>query len=287
MTFHKVEPADREWIMTALRASGHMSCEESFANLLTWGNRRGMTVAQIDGTLVCFLDGRYSMPIGQNRESALCKVANLYNDTKIRIFGVEEADFSLLERHFRHIRAAYRRAYSDYIYSAESLANLTGKKLAAKRNHINAFEKEHPDWTMNTITADNLAEVTAFQHKWEQLHEADDSLTEESEITAYFLEHFAEIGLDGLTLTVDGQIVAYSLGEPITDTVYCVHTEKALPEVRGAYQMINRQFVRRFCADYTYINREDDTGKIGLRHAKLSYMPTMLVHKYEVEMERK
>ena len=34
----------------------------------------------------------------------------------------------------------------DYVYSREKLATLKGKKLHGKRNHINKFIQEHPDY---------------------------------------------------------------------------------------------------------------------------------------------
>ena len=78
----------------------------------------------------------------------------------------------------------------------------------------------------------------------------------------------------------NGELVAYSYGEPINDDTFCVHVEKADIDVRGAYQMINREFARQLQDRYEYINREEDTGSEGLRRAKLSYQPHKLVIKY-------
>lgn len=43
--------------------------------------------------------------------------------------------------------------------------------------------------------------------------------------------------------------------------------------------MINREYVRRKLSGYQYINREEDMGLPGLRHAKTTYQPIRLVEK--------
>lgn len=287
MNFHKVTLEDLDWIRRVMAETNHKSCEESFANLYTWGNEFGMEVAEVEGTLVCKLGHRYSIPIGKNREVAICKVIDLYETDHIEMFGIETEDFAFLEQHFNHIRAFYDRRWSDYIYSREKLGDLTGKKLAAKRNHINAFMREYPDWHVEPITPENLPAVMRFHQYWASVRDQGYTLKEELLAAEIELARFFEMKLDGLVLYADGEIVGYSYGEPITDQTYCVHVEKALASVRGAYPMINREFVRAYCDGYEYINREDDSGEKGLRKAKMSYGPLMILHKYEAEMEKK
>ena len=57
-------------------------------------------------------------------------------------------------------------------------------------------------------------------------------------------------------------------------------------DMHPEYLMINQQFVEHECSEYTYINREEDTGAEGLRKAKLSYRPVFLVEKGKVTEKR-
>ena len=84
-------------------------------------------------------------------------------------------------------------------------------------------------------------------------------------------------------ITVDGRIIAYTFGEPFLQNTYLVHVEKAFPEYRGAYQVINQAFVKHILEKYPdtlLVNREDDVGNEGLRQAKMSYRPAFLIEKY-------
>lgn len=286
MEFHKVTPADRIWIQEAMYPTGYQSCELSFANIFSWGELWNTEVAQVDGTLICRMEGGYSIPIGQNRDSAMHKLLNFVEKRPFRLFGITEADMDWVRSKVGEVEFEYDRRWSDYLYLSDSLATLKGKKLSAKRNHINAFLREHEDWHTEPITSENIGAVHEFLHRWvSEQQPADENLQSELEMCEKELAQYFELGLEGLILYADGQIVAYSYGEPISNSVYCVHVEKALGQVRGAYPLINREFVKTYCGNYLYVNREDDSGEEGLRKAKLSYDPAIIVHKYEAEVK--
>ena len=72
------------------------------------------------------------------------------------------------------------------------------------------------------------------------------------------------------------------MASPLGTEAVDVHIEKAFAEVAGAYTIINREMVRYLkqkLPGLLWINREDDTGDEGLRKAKLSYQPDLLVEK--------
>ena len=108
---------------------------------------------------------------------------------------------------------------------------------------------------------------------------ADEEKNEEMCVTLNSLRLYEELELTGGLLRVNGKVVAFTLGEKVSDDTFVVHIEKAFAEIQGAYPMINQQFVEHECMKYKYINREEDTGAEGLRKAKLSYRPVFLVEK--------
>ena len=113
----------------------------------------------------------------------------------------------------------------------------------------------------------------------QNLVEQDEEKDAEFEITLRALRERERLHLRGGLIRANGKVVAFSLGEPCNRETYVVHIEKAFADVPGAYPMINQQFVEHIAEGYRYINREDDIGSEGLRKAKLSYFPDILLEK--------
>lgn len=117
--------------------------------------------------------------------------------------------------------------------------------------------------------------------KWRDLNGCSDDPEKEKEfcVTLNALKYMEELELKGGLIRADGRVVAFTLGEECNHDTFVVHIEKAFADVQGAYPMINQQFVEHEGKNYTYINREEDTGAEGLRKAKLSYYPVFLQEK--------
>ena len=93
-------------------------------------------------------------------------------------------------------------------------------------------------------------------------------------------DNFEILGFTGGVLYKGEEVVAFTIGEPLTKDTYVVHIEKAFSDIQGAYAMINKQYVLHEMEQYTYVNREEDEGVEGLRKAKESYYPVKMVEKY-------
>ncbi len=173
----------------------------------------------------------------------------------------------------------------DYIYLAQDLLTLKGKKWQAKRNLLNNFKREYPQCTVEPITAQNIADCMDFNERWCATINCSKStgLRQETCAVRRILNHFEALRVEGLLVRLNGLPVAYTVGEPLNSNTYIVHIEKAFIQYKGLYQFINQTFVERTLQKYpqtVYINREDDSGDQGLRLAKLSYQPAYLLEKF-------
>ena len=292
--FKRTELEDKEIINRYLEKSNSRGCDFTFANIFLWSRKYPVKWAVIEDTLVFKSESEeelaFSMPIGS--EECTKRVLDILEqyfkerEKPFQLYNVTSDMFEKLEQWFPgKYEIEYLRDYADYVYESEKLATLAGKKLHGKRNHINKFKKVNDgNWSYETMTKDNLEECFQMALKWRNENGCEEDYEKNAEIcvTLNALRLFEELDLVGGVLKVHGEVVAFTIGEPVTKDTFVVHIEKAFAEVEGAYPMINQQFVSHECMDYTYINREEDTGAEGLRKAKLSYRPVFLVEKGRV-----
>ena len=168
------------------------------------------------------------------------------------------------------------RDSEDYIYLAENMIELKGKKLHSKRNFVNRFRKMYDGrWGYEEMNENNIKELFEFQLKWCKINgrEEDNDFLEETCAISQALRSAKKLGLKGGMIRLDGNIIAVSLGSKANENMFVIHIEKAISDIAGAYQIINQQFAEHNCGNVMYIDREEDLGIEGLRKAKSSYYP--------------
>lgn len=286
LNFKKAELTDRDAICRILEQSPCYSMEYNFTLLYIWQNQYNMEFA-IEDDMLFIRSGHekkaYLFPCGEkNPKRALEKLFE-HCPEGITFYSLNSDQKQFLEKEYpdRFLFKEDRDA-GDYVYLSENLANLKGKKLSSKRNHINRFEAEHSDWSYENITSENLLEVVKMHELWCKTQDMEErkGLKEESEAVKLALENFDELELIGGLIRTEGKVVAFSVGDRLNDNTFLVHIEKAFSNINGAYPIINREFVRHNCLDFKYVNREDDAADEGLRRAKLSYQPYEIIKKY-------
>lgn len=287
--FKRPELEDKEIISSYFAKAPSRSCERTFANVYLWSRHYHVKYAIVEDALV-FVDDEfelaYAYPAGEPEavKRALEKLMEYSKEQGVpfKLYNVTEENFAQLEAFYPgRFTVEYDRDEADYVYEREKLDTLAGKKLHGKRNHINKFKSLYEDWSYESLTDDNVEECFQMALKWRNQNGCDEDEEKNAEmcVTLNSLRLYKQLEMVGGMIRVNGQIVAFCIGEPVCDDTFVVHVEKAFPDVEGAYPMINQQFVQHECMDYMYVNREEDTGAEGLRKAKLSYRPVFLVEK--------
>ena len=175
------------------------------------------------------------------------------------------------------------RAHWDYVYPTQYLIDLKGRRYQHQRNSINKF-KQTQEYSYHKMTTDTHDEVLDIFGKWAKDHSGT-TVREEQLALEEALTHFDTLNLKGGYLSVNGRMVAFSLGSLITRDMALIHFEKALPEYSGAYAVINQEFLRDEWFTTKAVNREDDLGLPGLREAKKRYHPVRMIEKYIMEWD--
>lgn len=265
-----------------------MMCDFTFGNLYSWSGAEHTEIAEKNGFL--FLRATfngvtsYVFPWGEGDvESALAEIVEDARERSadLSFFCVAKEQLPVLKDYFGS-KLVYKeqRDYFDYVYSAESLAALSGRKLHSKKNHVNSFIRKYK-YSFQMIDESNISQCLEFSKKWFMQTDSTQRLEAERQVIECAFKNFKQLGYVGAVLKVEGEIVAYCLGEPMCDgKSFCVHFEKAVKDIPTAYASVNKFFAEILAKDYKYINREDDAGVEGLRKAKTSYVPEFLVEKY-------
>lgn len=287
--FKPISIEDKTDITAYTIASRYMNCDYAFANMCSWQFFYHSEYAiQNDFLFVRFLIEEerrsYMFPVGKGNLQRAIELLELdAADHRLCISGVTpEAKEQLESLYPSGFRFISERDYFDYIYSREDLQFLKGKKYQAKRNHINKFKNRY-DYTYTPITREMIPLCLELEYKWYQANKtgADiDNLRHENQSMLFALNHFEALNLIGGAITVNNEIIAFTYGSPINEKTFGVHVEKADIQYEGIFTLINQEFVSQLPEQYLYINREEDLGIPGLRQAKLSYHPAILLEKY-------
>lgn len=303
LDFHTLTIADREAYQAVSLRSGRRNCNFTFANLVGWQFWFRTEVCILpDAVVLRFtLDGERAYMLCCAGTPCCDLLQAICDDCggRMTLLGLEDEAALQLQQNASgkgiNITVEPQRNQYDYIYRRADLASLAGGKLKAKRNHVNKFLSEHPDFEYRPLEPSMFDECRRLEALWREergdtnpVYDAGnttegsepciiDTIAAEQRVVETVLAHWDALGMMGGSIWLDGRMVAFTYGAAVTDDTIDVCVEKADRTIDGLFSVINQQFCAHLPEQYVYVNREEDMGLEGLRKAKLSYHPEILL----------
>ena len=166
------------------------------------------------------------------------------------------------------------RGDSEYIYFAQDLINLSGKKFHSKRNFVRRFRELFPNYEFRAYRDSDFDVVMQMCGQW--------TLEFEYQMVERALRNWRALDLKIMVLFIGADLVGFSINNMESDLVAHTFFEKADRNYIGAYQALNNFTARALFGNVKYVNRQSDLNVEGMRKAKLSYNPVFLVDRYRV-----
>ena len=291
MTFHPLTLYDREAMQAVTLHAGRRNCNYIFANLVGWKFLFGTEVCVLENAVALryTFDGQRAYMVCTSEALSLELIEALFDDSNgsLILIGLEDsqvAQLSIFNSQLSINIEPVRNQY-DYIYRRTDLATLHGRHLDGKRNHIHRFRAEYPDFEYRPLTPEFFDECRRLTGIWqeEKKQNVNDNenkieiIDAEHRVMETIFSNWDALGMIGGSIFVDGRMVAFTYGSAVTTDTLDVCVEKADRHVEGAFAIINQQFAEHLPEQYIYLNREEDMGIPGLRQAKLSYHPEILL----------
>lgn len=287
--FRKIDISDKPWVTELLRKSDFRGCEYSFANNMAWHRLYETKICRYkDFYISCSeKDGlHFTFPAGAGDYKEVLTLLRKYAEecgVPFVVSSVLTENLPLFEEYFPdEYTVENDESGNDYIYLAENLRELRGKKYHGKRNHLKRFYET--DWSYSKMTERDFDECIEFAVKSynENMSYDDESSVGEQFVINTFFNNFDALDLRGGVIRVGGKVEGFTIGSRINSDTMDIHVEKANAAVNGAYTAIMNEFAKAESAEFTYINREEDLGLEGLRRSKRSYCPEFMLVKNTV-----
>lgn len=294
LAFKKLELSDIDLVRPFFEYSLSMSCDASIGGTFVCRDAYQAEFVIVDDIFLskCVtIEGEpcFAFPLAKDKEKIVkgLKMLEEYareNKVSFRFSHLTDAEVEIIEELY-NINKEEMLTYEDYVYDAESIISLNGRKYSKIRNHINHFTKEFPEYKYEIIDNSNIAYVKDFLEKYIKQTDKDSlSYIDDIEQTKEVLDNYDVYGMIGGCIMInDNQVVGFDIGE-IIKNVLIVHIEKADVDYNGAFQMIIWEYIKHNAKPGMYVNREDSADNIGLETAKKRWFPCCLVYKYKVDV---
>lgn len=296
LVFKKVDAHDIDKLTPYFNLRSNKTCDSVFLDSFLWREYYNVRYAVVEGKALLWLmsmDGEEHSAMPMCREEDLPVYYNMMVDYfnqvlkkpfKIYLADAEAVEYLNLDP--ERFQVTEQEDLKDYLYDAQALRTLAGKKLHKKKNHLNGFLREYEGrFEYRALCCSDRYDVWNFLTKWRDKkgEEVEEHLDYEVEGIHEILKNCSALCVRMGGVYIDGGLEAFTIGSfNDKEKMAVIHIEKANPEIHGLYQFINQQFLIHEFPEAELVNREDDLGLEGLRKAKMSYNPIGFARKYLV-----
>ena len=232
LVFHGLTVGDRDSVQAVTLAAGRRNCNFTFANLIGWQFWFNTEVCILDGVVVfrfnmegaraymlCAAEPPTASLLGLLAEDAAQLGADL------RLMGLEDDHAACVQEWCPQAVVEPQRNRYDYVYLRHELATMQGKNLKAKRNHVNKFRLEHPEFEYVDLTPARFGECRQLSMLWrnEVHHDSADYgemvLAEQRKVRMQYLsnQRYRIVESENSKLLVDDEveILSFVLHHPL------------------------------------------------------------------------
>ncbi|MDO8568075.1 MAG: phosphatidylglycerol lysyltransferase domain-containing protein [Dehalococcoidales bacterium] len=265
----------------------------TFTNLFIWRSHYGVRWSLYRDWLLFIFgsgNGLHALPpVGpSSRQEVTLTLLRWLREQGAGDARIERADKRLIDElaDIDLFQVEPSREHFDYVYRSQNLVNLAGRKYHAKRNYINTFRKTN-EFSYEDFTTAHVPACLDMAERWCRMRRCEEDMSLEAESIAVreAVENFNALKIQGGVIKLNESVEAFALGEMLNPKTAVVHIEKADPDIRGLYAIINQQVCEHNWQDVEFINREQDLGEANLREAKLSYQPDHMVEKFRIRLK--
>lgn len=254
LNFKRVQYESAELIKPYFSKRANLSCDATPFNMIFWSEYYGIDFCCTDDALLWLMEAE--LPEKELCAGIpICKAGDLeyYIDVMYRYFrDVLKRPFliSCIDSEIQAVKAALEKyniklsfiehsANADYLYDGEKLRTLSGKKLHAKKNMCNSFEKIYLGrYEYRELTGEDSGILSGFLTEWINERESDEMQSLEYEYTALkrLFAHgdFSRLAVKCGGVFIDGRLCAFTLGSYCCENgLGIIHIEKAFSSYKG------------------------------------------------------
>ena len=280
-TFRPLVPEDLPWLKRCRDLAAHPFTALTGVSLITWAETYGLTVAGDEDFFVIHSrhDKGYYAPVGDAEKCAAFMESAAEKKAATRFVYVTEPDARILAGKGWNVH--FRSDLSEYILSTADLAMIPGTFISESfKTKCRKFARKYGEYRISPITEDDMDRLWETAERY---RDAQESMLSDQAVLEMELEHFSDLNMRGIIVTMPDGGEAFILGYENTPEMFTMTMTRHDPKLPQEVTAIAiHEFAKLLRPKYPLINVEEDMGMDGLRRSKMLLSPADLLKAYEV-----